>query len=417
MLGVALAALILAAGAPSDSPAGYVPTLLQPTANQSFAVGTPIVFQIQTYAGDDPDSLWLNVSKSPAVVDPCGTIGTDVDWESFTTTADSSIFQAAPSYNSDLSNWMNQPGTYYWQAYRSDYSNGADGCIESEVRSFTITGTPPALVPPTLLSPAPGQSFKVGTKLTFQIRTHAGDADVWLLISRSKKQDACGIIGSDVDFESFGASSDPTVYVAKPPYSKGEWMDKPGTYYWQAYREESEGGADGCIESEVRSFKIKYPPPKSLTAARLEGTYRVRFTVRSTSINVIKRGTYSEEWSFSPVCSKGACSTVVSAYSSESVTASGWSLRLKRRGTLYKNTKRDTLLACTGRAYWTVAGPLSISVRVTKAAWVGTVWRATKMTGTFRYSVGSTRSGNYYCPGGAFSATLKGTLSIESSDF
>ena len=417
LLGVALAALTLTAGASSVSPAGYVPTLLRPTANQSIAVGTPIVFQIQTYAGDDLNSLYLNVSRSPAVVDPCGTIGNEVDDEWFTATANPSVYQAAPSYYSDLSNWMNQPGTYYWQAYRSDYSDDADGCIESEVRSFTITGTPAPLIPPTLLSPAPGKSFRVGTKLTFQIRTHADDADIFLLVSHSKKRSACGIINDDVDNISLSASSDPAVYVAKPTYYKGGWMDRPGTYYWQAYRVEFGGGADGCIESEVRSFKLKSPPPKSLAAARLEGSYKIKFTVRSTSIRVIKRGTYKEEWDFDPNCARGACSTVVSAYSGESVTDSGWSLRLKRRGTLYRNTKRDTLLACTGWAYWTVTGPLSISVRVTKAAWVGTVWRATRMTGTFRYSVGSTSSGNIYCPGGAFSATLRGTLSVQSSDF
>ena len=59
LLGVAVATLILAAGASSRSAAAdlVVPTLLQPAAGQNIAVGTPIVFQIQTHAGDD--YLWL----------------------------------------------------------------------------------------------------------------------------------------------------------------------------------------------------------------------------------------------------------------------------------------------------------------------------------------------------------------------
>ena len=59
LLGVIGAALILVAGASSRSAAGdlTVPTLLQPVAGQNIAVGTPIVFQIQTHAGDD--YLWL----------------------------------------------------------------------------------------------------------------------------------------------------------------------------------------------------------------------------------------------------------------------------------------------------------------------------------------------------------------------
>jgi hypothetical protein len=33
---------------------------------------------------------------------------------------------------------MNTPGVYQWQAYRIEHGGGADGCLESAVRHFTI---------------------------------------------------------------------------------------------------------------------------------------------------------------------------------------------------------------------------------------------------------------------------------------
>jgi hypothetical protein len=270
---------------------------------------------------------------------------------------------------------------------------------------------------PTLLSPAYGASFTSGTPAVFQIRTFAGDesGSLWLLVSRSSDPvDPCGTIGHDVELEQFTPTSDPAVFEAAPTHYKGDWMDTPGTYYWQAYRIYYGAGADGCIESEVRPFTITKPPvikraPKPLRLARLQGDFRIRLTVRATfGIRSVTRGRiYSERWTFRPRCSKGACHTRVTV-SSLYATLGGWALTLKRSGALYRKNQRATLVQCF---YKPVGGPLSVSVKVTKGAWVGDVWRATRITGSFRHSVGSTVSGIYHCPAGSITATLRGTLS------
>lgn len=155
MLALSTAALVLAALA-SSAPAGDLdpPQQLEPAAGQSFAARTPIAFTIRTFAGDR--YLWLHVSRSPTVVDACGTIADEVELEPFRATGDPAVYEAKPTYFNFNAFWMNTPGTYYWQAHRIKHGSGADGCIESPVRSFTIKSgggtTPP---PPTTTTPSP----------------------------------------------------------------------------------------------------------------------------------------------------------------------------------------------------------------------------------------------------------------------
>ena len=78
-------------------------------------------------------------------------------------------------------------------------------------------------------------------------------------MSRSSElEKACGLIGSDVFMHELKPTSDPSVYATDYFAS---WTSKPGTYFWQAYRVEYRDGADGCIDSEVRSLVIKAAAP------------------------------------------------------------------------------------------------------------------------------------------------------------
>jgi hypothetical protein len=404
LLGVAVGVLVLAVGNWSQaSAAGPTdpPLPLSPAQGDSFVGGTAILFRIQTFPGDS--SLWLRVSRSqtPDASDSCGRIGFDVTSKSFTATSDPSVYQAAPSYFAG--GWMDTPGTYYWQAFRSSGTS----CIASEVRSFTITPGP-RLTPPTLLSPAQGESISAGTQLAFQIRTFPSDKSVSLRVSHTPDRDACGKIANDVDSASFSASSDPSVYEAKPVHYPGDWMDTPGTYYWQAYRIVYGNGSDGCVESEVRSLTIAAPPPRTLAAARLEGPFKIMLTVRKTrGIKNVKQGrTYIEGWTFAPRCDSGSCRTMANASSLYS-TLGGWTLVLTHSGAVYKKSDRATLLHCLVTR---VGGPLVVKVRVTRGAWIGTEWQATQITGSFKHSVRAVRARTYHCKAAVFRATLKGSL-------
>jgi hypothetical protein len=114
---------------------------------------------------------------------------------------------------------------------------------------------------PEQVSPADGATVPAGTRLAFTIRTFAGDNPgyLWLLVSRSPQpEDACGTIANEVSIHQFETTADPAVYQARPTYFSGPsfWMNKPGTYYWQAYRIHHGDGADGCIESPVRRLVV-----------------------------------------------------------------------------------------------------------------------------------------------------------------
>ena len=54
-----------------------------------------------------------------------------------------------------LRSWTSKPGTYFWQAYRVEYRDGADGCIDSEVRSLVIKAAAPTPTPKPKPTPTP----------------------------------------------------------------------------------------------------------------------------------------------------------------------------------------------------------------------------------------------------------------------
>lgn len=116
-----------------------------------------------------------------------------------------------------------------------------------------------ASVPPTVLGPADGASAAAGSAVTFQVQTGAGDAYLWVRVSRSPNPaEPCGTIGDDVASVALTATSDPSVYAGTPRMFDNYdfWLNRAGTYYWQAYRISYAGGADGCIEAPVRALHV-----------------------------------------------------------------------------------------------------------------------------------------------------------------
>jgi hypothetical protein len=154
LLTAAVGVVLVAAGGAS-SLGTQVPTLLSPPTGATFTAGTPIAFQIRGDVYNTDGYLWLHVSRSPAIVETCGVIDDDVELERFRRTADPAVFEARPAFFDYSGFWMNTPGTYYWQAHQIEFAGGADGCLESEVRSFRIVAKPPAPAPSPTPSPAP----------------------------------------------------------------------------------------------------------------------------------------------------------------------------------------------------------------------------------------------------------------------
>jgi hypothetical protein len=301
---------------------------------------------------------------------------------------------------------------------------------------------PPDLSVPQLLAPAAGKVFPRGSPIVFRIRTHPGDERLFLLISKSPTAaDACGTIGSDVTSANIGPTSDPSIYEADTPYYDYEsfWMNQPGTYYWQVHRVEYREGGDGCIESETRALTIKpgalpatttrtatptpapkpkptptpkqAKPPRALSVARLAGDFDVRTRVTSVVNWDAKPGeTETGTWTFTPLCSSGACQVRLSISFGLVVAERTVRMRLVRSGTAYNGSGRATIAQCS---FKDVVANLSIRLRVAKGAWIDSVWRATKVVGTYALSAPETTSGIYRCRAGSAVKAVTGTLAPE----
>lgn len=299
--------------------------------------------------------------------------------------------------------------------------------------STAASAPAPALDPPVLLQPAAGKVFPAKTRIGFTVRTHPGDVYLWLYVSRSPTVvDPCGTIKHEVSIWDFEPTPDVSVYEAKPSYYAYDafWMNTPGTYYWQAYRIEHGGGADGCVESEVRSFTIKAggspsppppppspspeppatPDPKPVSQARLAGDFDVntRITAVSGVGNARPGARDSGTWRFTPTCPAGACNSRLRIEFGRLLqTEHVARITLKKAGDVYKGDARTPLLECNFKNVW---GTMTVRLQVTKGQWIDGRWRAARVTGSYDYLAPETTSGIYRCPAAKIRAAVKGSL-------
>ena len=109
----------------------------------------------------------------------------------------------------------------------------------------------------TPVSPKKGDSVPAGKRPTFKMNV-TGAGQVWVHVCKSKKKDAEGLISHD---ESIGRAKKKSgsrhEYKAKFFDFPAFWLNRPGTYYWQAHRISCENGTDDCrIEGPIVTFKV-----------------------------------------------------------------------------------------------------------------------------------------------------------------
>ena len=126
-------------------------------------------------------------------------------------------------------------------------------------------------VPPEVLAPADGATVQAGSAVTFRVRTDVGDDYLWVHVSTSPTPvDSCGTIDDDVDLVGLdptapdSAESEGTADVS-PSFTF--WLNRAGTYYWQAYRIHY---PDGCIEAPVRTLVVTGVRPIEIGPQPLE---------------------------------------------------------------------------------------------------------------------------------------------------
>ncbi len=77
-------------------------------------------------------------------------------------------------------------------------------------------------------------------------------------------------------------------------------------------------------------------------------------------------------------------------------------MRLSRHGSAYSGARAAALSQCF---YKDVRGSLRVRLTVRRAAWISGAWRATRVTGSYRYEFPQATSGIYRCPAGSLTAT------------
>lgn len=148
--------------------------------------------------------------------------------------------------------------------------------------------------------------------------------------------------------------------------------------------------------------------PRPLAAARISGPFDVALRVTSSRNIDKKRGAREQgTFTFTPQCRTGVCAVRLHFHFGL-VGGKSLTMRLSRHGAAYDGARAARLSQCF---YKDVQGRLRVHLTVRRAAWINDVWRATRVTGTYRYTFPQATSGIYRCPGGSLTATITGTLS------
>jgi hypothetical protein len=129
--------------------------------------------------------------------------------------------------------------------------------VLAALAAFAAAGVAQAASGITPLSPKANATVAVGKSPTFKMRVN-GSGQVWVHVCKSKAKDSKGMICND---EAIGrAKKKGGSFSFKPKFFDFPdfWLNSPGTYYWQAYRIQCEGGdLDDCLqESKITKFKV-----------------------------------------------------------------------------------------------------------------------------------------------------------------
>src|SRR3954447_2403316 len=123
------------------------------------------------------------------------------------------------------------------------------GAVATGAVAIALAIAPPALGASgiTPLAPKRGATVPAGESPAFKLRVK-GAGQVWVRVCKSKKKNADGVICSEGP--PGRAKKKGSVFQYKPKFFDfpGFWLNRPGTYYWQAHRIRCEGNLDDCLQ-------------------------------------------------------------------------------------------------------------------------------------------------------------------------
>jgi hypothetical protein len=151
------------------------------------------------------------------------------------------------------------------------------------------------------------------------------------------------------------------------------------------------------------------PTAPPLAKARLQGNFDVVTRITSAKGIDAESGEKDEfVWGFRPRSSSGASDVRLTfRYRGASFDTHRLSMQLEQSGASYAGTGTATFLECF---YKDVRGPVTIRLRVLKAALIGGVWRATAFKGTYVHTTQTSTSSIYTCPGARLNVSFWASL-------
>ena len=110
---------------------------------------------------------------------------------------------------------------------------------------------------PSPQAPTQNKALPAGKAFTFKVKDARSGA-VFITVSTSKKKKADGTLRKQDWFRKMAKkgsvhSKKTDLYPALTDY----FLNKPGTYYWQAYRIDCSAQQDCNVEGPVRTFRIR----------------------------------------------------------------------------------------------------------------------------------------------------------------
>ena len=140
-------------------------------------------------------------------------------------------------------------------------------------------------------------------------------------------------------------------------------------------------------------------PP--LSQARLQEGWTVHVRNLHGSYTGLSNG--GQIWIFQPVCATGACNETLDGQ----LGSRPFTMKLTRTGAVYQGQAVDNAVLC-GTGPSAVPDPVTLKIRLHITAAIGEkqVWAAMSWAGTMSGTTQYVSAATYYCPAGAFTATI-----------
>jgi hypothetical protein len=157
-----------------------------------------------------------------------------------------------------------------------------------------------------------------------------------------------------------------------------------------------------------------------VSKARLQGDFRVVQRITAVEGFKMRVGQTSRiDYTFRPKCRLGACNVVMSFRVrnsfSDLLPPNTVGVNLKRAGAVYTGKGWPSLSRCGDLPTDTESGRLDVRIIVRAGRLMNGIWRATRLSGSLRYSTSGTDLGfRGSCPPSSWEATLTGSYFGES---